>query len=978
MRLKPALIMLAVFVLVVGGLAWFVATYEAPEGTATGAHEPRLLLGVAPDAIRRIDFVSPKAGSPVVLERRDGLWRMVSPVETLADGQKADALADALARLESAFGFATRSFIEYELDEPKYRVSISAATPEGGTVTRTLTFGTEMAGVARAGGKTYTDFYTLDEVGGSQKTVPHRYVRVDARDEVVLAADVVCPLLDVPAAAFREPRLVYARTPGGVAAIKPDEVAALTIRPHGRTPVELVAGDRGAWRVTEPVADRASVAKVRGVLERALALRAETPGDFVADRPDDLANYGLEPPVVEIELRTRAGEGAGAPMHVVRFGTQPPGDAERVFAWSSTAKRVLRVRNEVVARLLEPPDRFRDRRLVMLDADEVAMLALAYGGGRKPLQLVRRDDDARRWSIRRPVQGRADTEAANSLLKRIVGLEAAGFVDEPGELAQYGLGKPELTISLVRKGETDPDARVLISRHSPPGRAHLLYARAAGDATVTTVLKEVADSFWPEVADLRSRTVWEGFDRWGAIEIAATHDGRTVRLRKRDAGGWAFVEPKGVPVHFTAPADFLATVADLRIADWPADRPDDLKPFGLDPPQAALVVRVRPETLDEYGRRIPTDEEPVTYTLHLGNRTDDGTHAFARVPPEPSVYTVAADLLRRIEKGPLEFRHRLMLAFDPNRVESVRIEGGRAEYAAQQAPRREPGPNTPWLLASPFLGEASRPDLKKLFEQLRTVVAKELIAKDGVDDPAYGLRPKGGRRYRAVSLTYAELVRRPRENATGPGDAPPETREVTRTLIIGNPAPGSENDRYAVIAEHGTVFVMAGDEVAKLDREYASRRILNLIPATVAEIGVAHRTGNRVAANRTPEGWELTSHPGTDADRRKVDRLAAAASQVRCEGFVRYSVHDLSAARKKAFGLDRPALTVTVRPQGKLAFTLQIGGRAAKLPDWVDAGAGEVYYATGGGVPAVYLLSEETVKSLSVNVEDVMRVGGEE
>jgi hypothetical protein len=370
------------------------------------------------------------------------------------------------------------------------------------------------------------------------------------------------------------------------------------------------------------------------------------------------------------------------------------------------------------------------------------------------------------------------------------------------------------------------------------------------------------------------------------------------------------------------------------VIDFVADRPKDYAPYGLDKPRAELTVK----TAAGAGRG------EQTFALHFGKRTGEGARCYVRLPSEPNVYEVQAELLNRIENGALEFRDRQILALKPGRMTAIDLRNHRATYEAQRGPSAGV-----WLLNSPILAVGDRVAFAELVILMTELRAKRLVAEKGLANPIYGLNPKAGEPYQKVVLTLAKAAGEPAE----------------ATLLVGSPC-GDEGDRYAAMLDSGLVFVMAGEDVKKLDAEFLSPVVINHVPDGVSQVKVVHRDGSQLAVARREREWEVISHRDIAADRQKVEAWVEAAGWIQAERFVIYDQEGLA-----RYGLDKPLLSLSVTPRGKVPSLIQVG---KALKEKTPEGEKTRYYATSGAVPAVFLLSEETVDSINKQIEDIIEM----
>jgi|GEM_PF-5926812 len=956
MRLKPALIMLGVFAVVIGALAVFVATYQGPSTDETlTADEEVLFQGLVPGQVTQIEIVSPKAGGPVVLRRTgERKWRMVRPFDALASWQKVAEILDGLARLKSSQGYATENFVDYELDEPAFRVVV---TTSDGT-THSAAFGTRFD-FAEAASEARMDAYTLAETGGEGQVVPHRYTRVGTRNQVLIVRDTICPKLDVDPAALREPALVYAETPTETGPVKASEVRKLAITVRGndgqRSSTVLQRTPDSQWRVTKPVDARADGEKTALAVSQLVELAAEGDGAYVDDDPKDLAKYGLEQPRVLVEMEP-SGEPGGAVRHTVRFGAESSDG--RMHAQSSSRKSVMLVPGAVVeTALTQGADYFRDRRLLVMRPEDIESVTFRYADGRADLAIERGPDAPGSWRITKPVTGRAAPGAVGTLLDRILCLAVApgGFVGEnENNLGKCGLDTPGIIVSLAGADGSNVSEQVLIGGQSDDDPA-LVYAKNVAESSVVLVPATAVGDLSPTPESMRSRILLDGFTRWDGVEIEIVAGSRKALLKRGEKFTWTFVEPEGARADYVAPNLFLATVEGLKVKAWPADAPDDYAAFGLDNPAAVLSITTEPDA----GTPMGHDEAGArkTFVVQFGTRTDDGKRCYVRVPPEPNVYEIDADILARVEKCGLPFRDRNVLSFNAGAVHSLRVEGGRASYALRWERAGL------WRLAEPMVALADDLIVKAAIEAMSQLTTKEFVCEGGLDDTAYGLDEP----YRKLTAIVAE-----------PGQGEGGDVLASKTLLVGAAVPDNKDgERYAAVAGDGAVFVIAGDVAEKLAREMASLTVVNIIRPEVSEVSVQRGDGSGMTVVRKSGGWEITSHKDVVADRQKVESLAEEAGWVRAESYVSYDL-----AHLERYGLDHPTFTMSVTRKGQLPVTFSIGGRARDedLPPAKKASAekGEkgrrpvrYYYATGAGIPAVFLLRGDKVAALDKHIEDI-------
>ncbi|MFO7898908.1 MAG: DUF4340 domain-containing protein [Planctomycetota bacterium] len=954
MRLKPALVTLIAFVIVIAALAVFVATHDDAAGPGRGqlADQP-LFPDLTQTEIARLELRCPRTGdTPVVFERdrETRLWEMTSPMHVAVLQDPVNDIAGDVAGLTVVRGYPAKSFVEYELDRPAWRLGVQ--TRAGREFT--LAFGARLVELAGPGPEEEAEPAAGDEPEEARSRPGKRYARLDQREQVLIVEDKLCPKIDRPPTAFRVPFLVYADAPAGPEPIAPRHVRTVSIHVSAGEAKQAVALERaapGRWRLTEPWAARADRRILGETLAAILGLRIEE-GGFVDERPGDPTAYGLASPTVSLALAAEAADGA-VRRYEIRVGDHPPDRPDLFYAQSSSRPTVVLVSAAAIRdNLMGPAEDFRDRHLVTFDVPDVVSVTLLPADGRR-VTLVRRSRGSKEWSVRSPpdTDGRASRPAVVGLIASVADLMAQEFVTEsagPAERARFGLADPAVEARFKLK---DGSERTVRLGKSPAGRPHLVYAAVADEPSVTLVPADVVRLVSRPVRSLRSKRLLEGFVPDEAEVIRIERDGDSVLLRRRADLRWRFVEPLGHDVEPGAPRAFLAGLESLEIEGWPADRPADYAPFGLAEPDAVLTIQTKPVVSDLVRVEDPPRREPRTFTLRLGKTAPNGRQVYARLASEPNVYLIDARLLKQLRRGYLLFRDRQVLDFDADAVEQVTIERPGRRYRLRKARKGL------WLLVDPPIGAGNVRLVPDLVAALSALRAAELVQEGGWGERRFGLEPDDEKPFCKATLVIRETEQ--------PGGQEPKRAEETRTLIVGRLA-GTEDPeaRYAVVAERGLVFVIPGRVARRLDREFAPRTAMDVPKARVRGVSVVHRDGSCIQVAREPLGrWRITSHEGIEPDRARIADLAEEARRVRADHFVAYT-----ADRLDAYGLNEPRFTVFVTSGGGRLARLKVGSRArgADLPP------GEWFYATASGLRAVFLLPASKVAALAKHIEDII------
>jgi len=209
------------------------------------------------------------------------------------------------------------------------------------------------------------------EVGDANPSGVSYYLRPIPGDQVMVVQRAAVGFAFEPLEAYREDRLVQ---------FEVDEVERLTATVDGRSLAIERTGER-TWRMTEPVAQPASREQVRRMLGRLVALRASR---FVADHPDDLAQWGLAPPRHRAEVHLSDGRVVDLRSGAQVTGTDRP--SHYLYLAGDDAVYVTRLGWLDDFRL--DLESYRDRVLVPFQAAEVQSFTVRRDGVEVTLHRV--------------------------------------------------------------------------------------------------------------------------------------------------------------------------------------------------------------------------------------------------------------------------------------------------------------------------------------------------------------------------------------------------------------------------------------------------------------------------------------------------------------------------------------------------------------------------------------------------------------
>lgn len=234
-----------------------------------------------------------------------------------------------------------------------------------------------------------------------------------------------------------------------------------------------------------------------------------------------------------------------------------------------------------VRRAKESPE-VAARRLITVDPMAVESLVFERPGD-PPVVIELKPDD---WRITSPLAWRADPTAVASLLKELQNLMADERFAKPEEAASYGLGPPQLVLTVKTPDQT---TALEFGDTTPVGNGR--YVRLAGKNEVYTLSYEKAELLDQDLTQLRDKRI---------MDIVATD---VQRLSFRNAAGssivlmrqgdqWQLISPFQDEADSLLAEEFVWGLSFLQTTSF-IDKPQNLSTYGLNKPALHIEMVTR-------------------------------------------------------------------------------------------------------------------------------------------------------------------------------------------------------------------------------------------------------------------------------------------------------------------------------------------------------------------------------------------------
>lgn len=199
-----------------------------------------------------------------------------------------------------------------------------------------------------------------------------------------------------------------------------------------------------AWHLEAPVKALARKTTLDTLLDSLANLRAK---EFLAETKtaEELKKRGLDNPGYEVELALPAAN----QNLVFALGK----DGETMVATTSQSTKIVSFDGTLLTDLEKSVADLREKKIAEFyswEADRVAVKT----GSLTLAALKEKVGDEDLWRLETEAKETADRTKVDDFVRKIEGLEAAEFIDSPGELGRYGLDKPSAEV-LIRTKDSE-------------------------------------------------------------------------------------------------------------------------------------------------------------------------------------------------------------------------------------------------------------------------------------------------------------------------------------------------------------------------------------------------------------------------------------------------------------------------------------------------------------------------------------------
>ncbi len=622
-------------------------------------------------------------GAPEYTLRKEGeAWKLSGPFDADVKPDAVKPLADELANLtaEKYVAHSAKDLAKYGLDKPYLRITLPSPPPAQGATPP-----------ATPPAKPTTIL-----VGKTTETNPKaRYAKTADSDAIAVLPEKAITALDHGALDFVD-RNVLSLDAGRLETIK---LKGFTLQKQGET-----------WKVIDSPApafpaDRGALAPLLATLGRLQAARIASYGG----KPD-LATYGLDKPAAEISVILKADKDKPEEHKLTVGKTTDPKSTDR-FA---------RVDQGAIFVLAEPSWRpllqdylaYVDPTLSKLDSAKITSFNRLMNG--ETVEWLRKNGS---WEVKAKSTQPGDTPTINNLVDELAQLHALRVAAYPAKNpASFGLDKPAAVFTIRFTGADGKPATqvVQIGKTADEGAAKGdRFVRVENGTTIGVLPSDLAGSMLAPGHDFRDRNL----ANLSSVDRATLERGQRKAVFEANSGTWRMMQPVEAPAEQTELQEFVSAASHLRADRLIADKPADLKQYGLDKPTTKWVF----QTAGKNGLEL------------LLGKLADGGKVYAKLAGNDIVFLLDPNLTKQAEA---EYRSRTVW---PAPLDAVQVEG--LHFGGQQSPFAFEKVDNIWKVAGKPEANVNQDAVKELLDALAALKAARFVADKTADFKLYGLDP---------------------------------------------------------------------------------------------------------------------------------------------------------------------------------------------------------------------------------------------
>lgn len=406
------------------------------------------------------------------------------------------------------------------------------------------------------------------------------------------------------------------------------------------------------WNMESPVSCRADSKETDDIIEVLQNAKRER---TIEKSPKNLSPFGLKEPDIKLFIKLKnASESRG-----ILLGKSNPTN-QFIYAKMADRPDVFLTDISLQKALDKKSYDLRDKSLVDMELKEIKRVDFIP---KDSVPITIEKGDQKKWVVNWPIKAKGDSKAIENLLVKLKNSNIKKFIDNPGNLSDYGLTKPDFEI-VFGSEDKDKTEILLIGKMD---KEKNLFSKRKGIKTVFIIDGGLIDRLPRSANDLRDRTLL-AFNREDVSQIELRGREKPILLKRED-DSWRITRPIEARADELQIQNILWTLENSRANGFAEDKPKSLNAFGLDKPAKELKIWLK-------GKKEPK-------ALLFGNTTPD-KEVYAKLRDGETVFLLESAIMDDLFRVLFDLRDRRLVTFKNNDLDKIFIAFEKKELSLQK------------------------------------------------------------------------------------------------------------------------------------------------------------------------------------------------------------------------------------------------------------------------------------------------------
>jgi hypothetical protein len=294
------------------------------------------------------------------------------------------------------------------------------------------------------------------------------------------------------------------------------DIGSVELKKKDGSDLQLAKDNQGKWQITSPEKLAADQSAVSGLVSALSSLTSER---VVEDKPDNLNQFGLTAPALEVDITAKTD------TRKLLIGDDTPTN-NAAYVKLESDPRVFTIAGYTKGNIEKSVNDLRDKRLLTIEPDKVSQVDL-----KSNQEQVEFGRDKDQWQILKPKPLRADSSQVDDLLRRLSDAKMdLSSDDQTKATAAFASGKPSASVKVT----TDSGTQELEVRKNKDD----YYAKSSVANGVYKVSTELGQGLDKKLDDFRNKKLFDfGYNDPEKIQIV--DGGKNYFLTKSGEDWWS-------------------------------------------------------------------------------------------------------------------------------------------------------------------------------------------------------------------------------------------------------------------------------------------------------------------------------------------------------------------------------------------------------------------------------------------------------